>query len=183
MKMYNNAGYAAERLIGTIVKLKTGDPIFIDNIVNGVVDYQLLYDEEEDGPYQCKLDALDIEPVRLGFVRTHYGYSYICRIPKREDWRQGLRANTMRSRDGIVAPEEIGWFSLYECIKGIYPNLSDCGDGVAFHRDFKITKEGKINYKDKWDIGYFTNKEEKRYTLFENSMWARESLEEALRNV
>ncbi len=178
MRMYEDKEYAVARLTGTIVlNVETKQPVYIDGFARDYANVRTLLTGEE---LKIKLNKLDITPVQLGYVKVGKEYYYLSRIPKRDDWRQGLRNNTMVIRNNLVHPEGIEWANLALCIMGVYPNLRDCIPGVAFHRDFKFSKDGTLMYKDLYPVGEFLDVGERRYTLYPQFNWIRETLEEAI---
>lgn len=177
MKTYEDIPYAQQRLLGTIVRLGK-EPIKIAAIdVNGGVMFNYLHNMEK--PELCKLRDIDITPVPLGFVNFDGRAFYTSRIPKREDWKQGLRDNTLS-----VA---VSWSDLRLTILGKFPSLREATltlnkrrtHSIAFDRNWAITVDMKLKYKE-WDVGEFIDPIERRYKLNDNCHWVMEALEEVL---
>ncbi len=146
--MYDSWEYAHSRLNGTIVRL--GDkPVYIMEVgPKFTVVYCHL---GTDKTHTCKVENLDLEPVTLGFFNTPVGAIYASRQPKREDWRQGLRDNTLNLR-----PKR-SWHTTHtniaEAIAGVRMplqaalELSRKGKRmVAFHRYWAVD-EGVLFHK------------------------------------
>ena len=176
MQMYRNKEYAAARLIGTIVRTTEGIPIHIDGIIEDAVRYRKIQNGEEAA---CLLKDLDINPVPLGYVKVGRGYQYASRLPKRDDWRQGLRNNTLVLRGG-GHPGDVNWADLHSCIVGNYPELPKCGPNDAFSREFRLVDDVGIWYKDLYEVGTVLSKKEMTFNLHPKFNWIRENLEEAL---
>jgi len=131
--------YANSKLSGSIV-YKSGQPVHINyvDVEEGDAFYQDPQTREER---VCELSALDLTPVKLGYVNYPEGASYLSRIPARH-WRQGLRENTV-SCNGTYG----GVYNSYfiSTVLGAYPTFTHCLEqckntalSIAFSRNFAL---------------------------------------------
>ena len=150
---YDTAEYAESRLNGTMVMGKEGpvtvisiDELFLCDVVDTISGKR----------HKVKLDELDLTPVKLGYVNTRdRGALYVVRMPKRNDWRQGLRRENMIVLSRPMDPGKISQADLSRCIIGDYPKFEeavnivsdDFVSSIAWSRDFAITFKGKVLYR------------------------------------
>lgn len=192
MKTYDEAEYASSRLKETIVRLKTGIPIQILSIrgVNEVVYSNLA--TSDNGV--CTLQDLNIDPVPLGYCNIKTYCSYLVRMPMRQDWKQGLRSNSLRDVAGRRV--EVSYSYLVDTILGKFPSFKDAIDkmttksknpfntsvtkpkSVAFNRDFCIKEEGLLEYKGVFVVGTYTKSG--GYDLKERFGWVEDCLKLAM---
>lgn len=141
--MYGNDWeYAGTRLHETVVRW--GDkPIYVEAVgAAGAISRLLGSDKMELIP----LDDLNLKPVSLGYINYHRVASYVVRVPKRRDWRQGMRHGNIRSISGLPA-QEIPLDKMVDTISGKYPSYRFCLEGVnrnyqslAWHRHWAVVK-------------------------------------------
>lgn len=115
--------YAESRLADSIVRIaKTGEPVMVQAISpeSGLAAVYQLSDRKTG---KVPLDALNLKPVPLGWCNLPDGATYLARIPKRRDWRQGIRAETCFSSK--VQFRRIPYENIARCIRGEYPKLSE----------------------------------------------------------
>lgn len=133
--------YANTRLQGTIVRRKgTNKPLRVIGVVrDGTAHCSTVLRGLER---QVHLDELDCTSPELGFVNTDKECFYMARVPKREDWRQGLRENNVTILDKPVRPREK---DIYHAIADTYPTFDKCvqfvqeeGGTMAFHKDWAV---------------------------------------------
>lgn len=113
--------YADSRLSGSIVRVaKTGEPIYIESVdvVSGTAAGKLLRTSEA---MSIHVGELNLKPVPLGWCNQARGATYLSRIPKRQDWKQGIRAQSCFS--SVTQFGRITHKDLAECILGVYPTL------------------------------------------------------------
>lgn len=147
---YGMVRYARDRLCGSIVS-HNNRPVLVAEIgEDGVAEFLPVGGRAYDrAPY----GELDLTPVPLGNINHKYGVSYACRMPKRRDWRQGLRSNNFHNEvvgnslrvdnNTLLAGPD-----LANTIRGKYPTVQDCMDMIgcgeanakAFSRNFSITR-------------------------------------------
>lgn len=135
----NDYRYADSRLAGTIVMLgKT--PVSVD------------YVDEDTGATKCRTlltgsertvhySELDLRPVKLGYCNTGLGCTWLARKPMRNDWRQGLRHQSLFSDTQPVAL--ITGKMLGRVILGQYPSFEEaCAEAfnkpTAFGRNWAV---------------------------------------------
>lgn len=155
--MYDTVDYAKQKLVGTVVRLNNGEPIRILDVVDKMlVVFVKCPDEEQAKTTDFK--NIDISSPPLGFINTKKGAFFISRIPKRNDWRQGVRSEncskvavsalgggrltTNEIMAAIVGPKEQPFWKATEEAKGL------CGLSLAIHRHWAITN---LNIYYKWD--------------------------------
>lgn len=118
MSMYGkDHEYANSRLMETVVKLE-GEPVYVANVVRGMLaTYCSIKDMHQFKT--CPVDDLDLKPVKLGYLNhPARGLNYLMRIPKRNDWRQGLRFGNFTGLGFDV--RHLRYEDLYDVIKGNY---------------------------------------------------------------
>lgn len=143
----DNVEYARTRLLGTIVTYK-GEPVNITAVVNdrkGVTCSYVSFEEEG----VCPVDNLDLTPLKLGFVNTPYGTGFLSRMPKRHDWRQGLRDQNCNVYGDVPKRMLMELKSLRLTTKNIFPSIEEAiAKCTAFSRNFAVMKGGNLMYKN-----------------------------------
>ena len=185
MRNYTSIDYARDRLLNTIVRV-SGDPAMVTNIYgDNTVEYQDLYDSS----YKvAPLGEMDLDPVPLGYVNYKGIATYLSRIPKRQDWKQGLRDGNVRRVGGGIDYPDIKPKALAETILAIYPPykkvlvaLSKLTKknlfSLAFCRDFCITTDKSLFYKGEFHVG--TIGEDGEPEFFDKFDWVADSFNEA----
>ena len=146
---YDTDGYARSRLLDTIV-LHKGEPVLVDVVLDGSALFSRL---GVGGTGTCPLSELDLSPIQLGYFNSEDSAHYLQRVPKRRDWRQGLRGNN------VNMPR---WLNrgVVELCKGTYPSfeeacdLVECGvESVAFSLKFAVSEGGRVVYKGSKFVG------------------------------
>lgn len=154
-KDYN---YARSRLVGSIVRIKgSGEPIRIDEMEGSDINCHKLINGEG---VRVKLADVNCEPVTLGYCNFGEDAHYLYRMAIRQDWRQGLRDQTLGSTRGRV---RVPPSHLALTIKNEYPNLQECirniRDGYqrsAFCRRWALVAGQQLEYMGSI-VGKFTN--------------------------
>lgn len=189
---YEDPVYASDRLNQTIVR-HNDYPVFVDHI-------------SEDGEARilplCKGDwedvhylDLDLTPVPLGNYNINGSVAYAQRMPKRRDWRQGLRDNNCRFLRVIGDFGRIGLNSkeTVNTILGLYPSPEKvvesiiCGEvvGAAFSRYFSLGKtrgEKQVNLFYKTEVvGKVVAGDQLVFELMQEKEFLREFLQEESR--
>ena len=148
--MYDTAEYASSRLQDTIVKYG-GRAVSVCRVEEDLTCVIRRLGTIET--HVVPLSELDLTPIRLGYVNFERGSYYLQRVPKRNDWRQGLRNNNVNH--GILLEP-----CLSELLEGIYPSLGECVDATesghdekAFSRFFSVSQGGCLNYKGRRHVG------------------------------
>lgn len=169
--------YADSRLTGTIVRhASTATPVLVEGVSHGdgstAVRFLLSGNRKI-----VKLRELDLSPVPLGYVnRNGEDAVWCCRVPKRNDWRQGLRDNTLYAINAFDRPED---GDLARCITNNYPKLKDAmnkGRLVAFSRDWAVSGTA-IHHGLLGVVGHINNNE---LVLKDQYVYLKEDLEAAL---
>ena len=152
--MYDTAEYATSRLSETVIMLD-GIPQYIGKVVENKGRLMALHKKLSpmfgmivDDYEETDLDKFDLSPVKLGFYNTiGQGLSYLGRTPLRNDWKQGLRMNSVKSMWGLDK-KNITLPKLTNTIMGIYPTFEQameivCNEGMptAFSRNFGLVRQ------------------------------------------
>ncbi len=171
--------YAQTRLVGSIVR-HGESPVMVHDVgSSGAVVTEL---GRDDKPFKVKLEELNVKPVSLGFSNAEGEASYICRVPKRRDWRQGVRTNSMKSFG--LPPQVVGYAAISKTIRNVYPNYDSClrrvrerGGSWAWHRHWALTGNSEVLYKCRQVVGSITSGQP---VLDEKFQHLQEYLEECL---
>ena len=147
---YDTDEYARSRLLNTIV-LHKGKPVEVGHIEDGKAILQVL---GAGGVIKAPLSELDLSPIRLGYVNHGGGAHYLKRLPKRRDWRQGLRDNNINK-------PELLHLGVARLCEGTYPSFKEaCAmveidhHCVAFSRQFAVDDEGEVEYRGSSNVGH-----------------------------
>lgn len=158
--MYDTAEYANSRLMDTIVR-HNGEPIRVHdcfNISRGNigVNFHYVHDSRNN---DCPLVNLDLTPVPLGMSWSSRGMAYLARIPKRSDYRQGLRNSNFKSLTRIDH-RHVSDRELVKTIKGRYVPFDTALDevmntpdmSIAFNRHFALVNDRhwRVTLEYKW---------------------------------
>lgn len=180
MSMYGkDHEYAHSRLEQTVVSLN-GEPVFVMTVKRGMlVTYSTLKDMTTY--LTCRVDDLDLRPVKLGYCNNPRGVTYLMRMPMRRDWRQGLRFGNFIGV-GFDA-RHLAYTDLYDVIKGKYPTLKEVvvsiktgkAKALAWCREWAISADDLL-YKGQ-KVGKLVGNVP---VLDEENCYLREALEEAL---
>lgn len=132
--------YANSRLAETVIT-HNERPFFVYHVRAGTATGFYLGES-----IQKTVDAkeLDTRPVKLGYVNFNGKCYYLSRIPKRRDWRQGLRRENMMCipHKGINI---LSWEVIAPTIIGKYPTFEKCvqvaktGKQLAWHRQWALS--------------------------------------------
>lgn len=141
--------YASTRLKNTIVRIEE-EPFMVDNIIrddDGDIAAVGTFLKDANQGVLCKVEHLNLEPVKLGYVNFDDNSFYVVRKPIRNDWRQGLRLGNavFIGNQGFY---EFPFKELRDTILNNYPSLrvahEMCITGyykaVAFASDFAVNK-------------------------------------------
>ena len=194
MRPYTNPAYAVNRLANTIVRGPDGQPFKVVNIgEKRVVGTRLIDGVAVDIAY----NEMDINPVPLGYCNSRSRAMYLARIPKRQDWKQGLRHENCRVVPDLVEAVDHGnpvlvdfpkWDKVAMTITNQYPSIVDCIKAVstrkiaswAFHRYFSVDMDFFLHYKGAAVVGKIDPKNPRKYELADSFWWVKEALEESL---
>lgn len=192
MRGYDTAAYAASRLIDTII-LCDGAPVIVRNVEKSdagsgiVVKYTEILDPT-DRTKRADINQFDLNPVRLGYVNYRKDPVYLTRAPMRRDWRQGLRTMNIYDAHGNN-PRMIPYHVIAQTIMNNYPTFESAlntlnspllGDGgLAYHRDFSISHEGKLSYKGMFEVGE-VNMENGDVVIDPKFAWVGEAFNESM---
>ena len=146
--LYDTAEYANSRLNGTIVRLN-GKPVKISECFEDDSGIAATYRHLSNGASGVSpLEEFDLSPVPLGWaISDREGASYLTRVPKRSDYRQGLRLSNYTSVFGDEH-RRVGKVALSNCIIGKYPSFDSVLDEVSnqpafrpYSRDFALSSK------------------------------------------
>jgi hypothetical protein len=133
---YTDIGYAQARLTGTIVQLKDGTPVYVNDIDLGDGIGWRVTVLQSNKEMRVDSQQISLTPVPLGYVNFKGGDAvFYSRRPIRE-WKQGLSTSN-------IYPQPPRWplKQLHATIVGSYPTLEEAkktGVICAFHRDFAV---------------------------------------------
>lgn len=151
--MYDDAEYARSRIEETLVRLD-GEPVYVHQVTQELIA-RVTHPLRFDGVVSdVKLGDLTLESPKLGWVNTEGGAAYVSRIPKREDWRQGVRRNNLTTLTGRDI-RGLDTRDIARCIKGTYPRLQDVVKQrglVAWSREWAV-ENGLLHYKHYGVVG------------------------------
>lgn len=173
--------YAASRLVDTVVMYGKCPVMVLDINRDCMVDIRPL---DKGEIKKVPLHALNLTPVKLGYINLPRRYPvYICRVPKRNDWRQGMRKSNIKLF-GDINIGDLNYKHIGNTIEGKYPSFekaiaySQRNIYKAWGRDWCITDEGIFN-KARW-VG--TLSQNNLVELAEPFKYLQESLEESYAN-
>lgn len=190
--------YAATRLPDTVV-LHKGVPVEVKVVITGGENltgyYQHIGRPRPARPPQrpiwvhnivkdsneiVSLDDIDPTPVPLGYVNYQGVASYIARVPRRGDYKQGMRYNNIRSISGLPA-QRIPYSAIASTIVNEFPTFTLCVKtsrtcrSIAWHRDWAIDNTGLIHYQGE-EVGGLI---EGRVALHRKKQYLQEALDES----
>jgi len=183
----DNKDYVQMRLVGTIVRdLKAGGLVTVLDVYDtprglyttvckvGVEDDD--DEEREDNQYRICLDDLDLSSPSLGNIDFEGSTYYVSRLPKRNDWRQGLRKDNLVFVHGGVR-YYYNLPSMDVLSAPVYNKYKLYRKGQAFSREFSVDKDGDVWYKCREKVGKDVDGVPILHEKFE---WLKEALEDAL---
>ena len=168
--------YADSRLNGTVVRLN-GEGFYVLSVHRGgTVAGKMLKHLAEDGKHmEVHVMDLDVSSPPLGFV-NYEGYAcYVVRIPRRDDWRQGLRSRSLKSLTGINM-RDMSLRHLTQCIEDVYPTLEEARvmakdrHSVAWHRHWAIAGDGELFYRSMGVVGSMDGGLEMEYDFLQGEL-------------
>lgn len=129
----------------------------------------------------------DITPSlpELGYVNHRGVASYIARLPKRRDWRQGIRYSNLVSYCGLPM-EDIPYSAIADTLTNTYPTFERCIQSfaksktlrsIAWHRDWSVDKDGVV-FHESIPVGALL---EGRVSLSKEFLYLQEALDESRR--
>lgn len=172
--------YVQGRIVGTIVSHKN-EPVYITSVQRYADDIQVnfVYLKAQNTQEKDLIDALDMRPVKLGYMNfDRRDCVWFCRIPKRA-WKQGLTND--HTYNGVGAHIDLtgNLNNLRDTVLGNYPTIAQASKSKykkAFSRDFSV-KGDEIYYKDFDCVGYYR---QGNASLKDKYLYLREYLEEVL---
>lgn len=132
--MYDDDRHARLRLCDSLVLTKRGTPILVNDVINGKVVYSIGPELSRRG--SCDLSKVNVSPPPLGYLNLYRGCTFLSRVPKRRDWRQGLRPNNVKTGSGDSAT-----FSMINSYyRQKYPSFQEAllKGSCAFSRVFAV---------------------------------------------
>lgn len=177
---YDSTEYANSRLAGTIVKYQ-GEAVYVSECFGErLAKIRVLPHGNEDA---VNLDHLDLSPIKLGYVNIGGCAEYLQRIPKRRDWRQGLRANNVNNAG--VLEEGVAFLvnPTYPTPDKVVDRVFHCSDeSMAFSRHFSVRYDGCIRHKGRQSVGEvcLDDEDHASWKLYDDFLHLEEALKEAL---
>ena len=143
--IYSNWRCAHQRLVGTYVRWDRSW-VRVDSI-----DQQFLCsvtDHRGREVLNVPMGSLNLKSPPLGYVNLYGETLYVKRMPKRSDWRQGIR------EQNVNMPRRTPLRLLYQPVFNEYESLQDAAEHAinlhesrAFHRKFCVLSDGNIQYR------------------------------------
>lgn len=139
--MYDSAADADRYLKGTIIRLEK-EPIYIQGSSYSrgrvLLKYHPIIGSKKVELISCKDEALDYNPVNLGYCSDGRNLGYLLRMPSRT-WKQGLSSKNLR----VIGDLYFAWMAddlsrklLYKAIKG---------NGTPYKKALEGVNGGVIN--------------------------------------
>lgn len=133
-------------------------------------------DEERKESYNVPLNELDLRSPPLGNIDFRGHTYYVSRVPKRNDWRQGIRKDNLAyTIDGRMYAYNIPTLRVLNV--PVFNRYKPYKMGRAFSRNFSVDKEGSLWYKCREIVGRDIDGVP---VLKEKFEWLKEALEDAL---
>lgn len=169
MRYADDYHYAHTRLQDSLVRYAGTIVRVIGVGERGITRFRYIKDNSED---EVHLDLLDTSPMPLGYVNGGRP-TYLTRIPKRRDWRQGLRENTM----SFNVFDTHGVEAFIKTVNGVYPTFEEVVEERlgAWCREWALIGSA-VHYKGR-AVGRLVDGEIK---LLEDFRYLSEALEEVL---
>ena len=182
--------YVDGRLRHTVIRLKDGRPILCLGATDGgrgkgiFLVFKEVNETARGNEQTLPLSDFNLSSPILGNTNFEGSSSFIMRIPMRNDWRQGIRADNLGTTN--KSKHERWRFPnltpLLIPIKGEYPSYKECIDRVediysscAFSRCFSLDERGAVWYKERQQVG----RDKKGVPeLTEDFFWLKEALTE-----
>jgi hypothetical protein len=134
----------------------------------------------------CNWDEFSFAPPKLGLINTLESSFYVEKIPKRNDWRQGLRSTQFQvtSADRSVRNWLYDqWKWVNRALKDPFPSLPEAiwqleeyAETRAISRYFSVTRDFELRYRNRLTVGVITDND--ALLLNTNFFW----LEDQLKN-
>jgi hypothetical protein len=170
--------YADSRVTNTIV-MHEGRPVTVVELApSSEGAMATVLDLLNSNRIVTRLDGLDLCPPKIGYVNYGGVASYVCRMPKRRDYKQGTRMQNLVSHCGLPI-NSIAAAQLYSPIVGDYPDFTTCIQSVgpdsgtknhsmAWHNDWALSVSGDITYKFGNVVGSLKDSEPKLLPQFKH---------------
>jgi len=180
----DNEEYTNMRLQNTVVRdRKKGILVFVLRIGEGadglwavVCKVNAKEEEGEINEYKLFLKDLDLSSPPLGNIDYNGDTYFVSRVPKRNDWRQGIRKDNLAYvYRGRIHKYNIPSMKVLEA--PVYNVYKPYKKGRAFSRNFSVDEEGYLWYKCREIVGTDINGIP---TLEKKNEWLKEALEDAL---
>lgn len=177
--------YANTRLQETIVYTDEGVPVHVHRVrEDGSADVCPVAALANPEYRRTPLARLNVRPGRLGYINYNGSVSYVKRLPKRRDWRQGLRYNNITS-SGPLSAHDIPLWNFDDMLRNRYPTFRavlstiDGGDAqdMAWSRQWALTRDKRILYRGVDIVGKVVDGVP---LLSPEFQWLQESLQETL---
>ena len=186
-QMFKDVGWVSTRIMGAwVVNKETGRLVRVVDRLGATMFFCV---DENNDEFRLTLKKLDLVPPPLGMIDFSTGGGYVTRLPKRNDWRQGIRRSNLRftrlgETDGGRDVEFIP--SLNQAIQNQYLSVQDAVTLVqdkfqvrAISREFSLDDRGRLIYKNNLNVGGI-NKEENGFNLHPKFHFLQEALNEVV---
>jgi hypothetical protein len=201
VKPYKDFDYAVTRIRDTIVmhgdvpvevltgRLSVRDVAGFDPVVERpkvpVKAPILVRDIKTGGQKIACISELTPSLPELGYANHRGHATYVCRLPKRRDWRQGIRYSNLTTLCGLNI-DEVPYSALSDTLRGEFPSFERCLAGfnksktlksIAWSNDWAVDRAMVVWYQG-LEVG---NILEGRVSLKNNFMYLQEALDESRR--
>lgn len=143
--------YASDRLIGTFVRVRENNSLFeVSNI--GIKDDSLvLFGYNKHGEkLEKSVSELNLASPPLGyfFDTQNYTAKYAFRVPRRRDWRQGIRPSSIYyTIKGTIQRFNSNMYLLEQPIQNTYFSFKECLESIKTYSSVPISKDYSIDYQ------------------------------------
>lgn len=169
MKPYDDSDYALTRIRETVI-MHGGKPVEVrSNLlsrqeieyymqegrgvkINGKPAYPVMVKDIITGESSI-VSLKDIDPTvpELGYVNYNANACYVARLPKRRDWRQGIRYSNMVSYSGHPV-SKIPFSAIGKTLLKEFPSFDSCVKAfraakmvsIAWHLDWCLSRNGDV---------------------------------------
>lgn len=122
--MYDDIDYASTRLNDTVVQKVGGEAFYIHHLESEDGAIKAFGNVLDGDTESVNLSDLKLRGFKLGYFNKDGCALYLMRVPKRRDWRQGLRSNNVscrrRSGNGITS---VSTSTIMKALDYKYPTI------------------------------------------------------------
>ena len=180
----DDINYTTMRLQNTVVRdREAGELVHILNIGGGNRRFMAeVNPTNERGGYVRTVPLAQLDLSSPPLVNINHGgrVYYVARVPKRNDWRQGIRRENLSFvYEGRFCNYDLDSLDVLKApVYDRYPTYKEClGKNSAFSRTFSLDREKKLWYKCREVVGRDVDGVP---ILDEEYEWLKEALDDSL---